>query len=72
MAYRSRNGEQPDPKVLLKGCSFRLCVLCAGHGSFPPIDCVPDNVNGVRFVRDLYEMSDDTSGAAIIASHAQA
>ncbi|CAL5229131.1 g12399 [Coccomyxa viridis] len=33
-----------------------------GHGSFPPIDCVPDNVNGARFIRDLYEMSNDTSG----------
>ena len=39
-----------------------IVSVCAGHGSFPPTDCVPDTVNGVRFVRDLYEMSNDTSG----------
>ena len=46
--------------------------LCAGHGSFPPIDCVPDTVNGVRFVRDLYEMSNDTSGTAAISCSPEA
>ena len=55
-------------RLWCKECSVRLCLPCAGHGSFPPIDCVPDTVNGVRFVRDLYEMSDDTSGTANIAS----
>ena len=54
--------------ALMHRCAVRLCLPCAGHGSFPPIDCVPDTVNGVRFVRDLYEMSDDTSGTANIAS----
>lgn len=37
-------------------------AACAGNGSFPPINCVPDTVNGVKFIRDLYEMSNDTSG----------
>jgi hypothetical protein len=34
----------------------------AGHGEFPPQDCIPDTVNGFKFVRDLYEKSNDTSG----------
>lgn len=33
-----------------------------GHGSFPPKDCIPDTVNGTKFIRDLYEMSKDTGG----------
>lgn len=32
----------------------------AGHGSFPCVDCVPDTVNGVACVRDLYEKANDT------------
>ena len=28
-----------------------------GHGSFPCDGCVPDDVTGARFVRDLYEAS---------------
>lgn len=34
-----------------------------GHGSFPCDGCVPDGVNGARFVRDLYEKAQDTTGA---------
>ncbi len=45
-----------------------LVLMSAGHGSFPPIDCVPDNVNGARFIRDLYETSNDTSGTAALVS----
>lgn len=37
-------------------------VYCAGYGSFPPQDCIPDTVNGFKYVRDLYEKSNDTSG----------
>lgn len=33
-----------------------------GHGSFPCDGCVPDPCNGARFVRDLYERSNDTAG----------
>lgn len=31
-----------------------------GFGSFAPSGCEPDTVNGAKFVRDLYEMSNDT------------
>ena len=34
----------------------------AGYGSFPPSGCVPDTVNGAKFVRDLYELAHDTGG----------
>eukprot|EP01031_Cornospumella_fuschlensis_P035735 gene35735-43344_t len=30
-----------------------------GHGSFSPQGCEPDRVAGARFIRDLYEMSQD-------------
>ncbi|CAL8464887.1 g4422 [Coccomyxa elongata] len=33
-----------------------------GHGSFPPKECIPDTVNGAKYIRDLYEMSKDTGG----------
>eukprot|EP00882_Tetradesmus_deserticola_P020819 GHRQ01022502.1.p1 GENE.GHRQ01022502.1~~GHRQ01022502.1.p1 ORF type:complete len:370 (+),score=125.81 GHRQ01022502.1:119-1228(+) len=32
------------------------------HGSFSCADCVPDTVNGARFVRDLYDKAHDTTG----------
>lgn len=34
----------------------------AGHGSFDCEGCIPDTVNKAKFVRDLYEMANDTSG----------
>jgi hypothetical protein len=34
----------------------------AGHGSFPPTGCIPDTVNGAKFVRDLYELAKDAGG----------
>ena len=33
-----------------------------GHGSFPCDGCVVDTLHGVKFVRDLYDMANDTSG----------
>jgi len=33
-----------------------------GHGSFPCDGCVPDPINGAKFVRDLYELAHDTTG----------
>lgn len=34
-----------------------------GQGSFPCDDaCIPDSINGSKFVRDLYEKSNDTTG----------
>eukprot|EP01025_Chloroclados_australasicus_P061126 TRINITY_DN796_c0_g1_i6.p1 TRINITY_DN796_c0_g1~~TRINITY_DN796_c0_g1_i6.p1 ORF type:complete len:394 (-),score=40.93 TRINITY_DN796_c0_g1_i6:193-1374(-) len=33
-----------------------------GYGEFPPKDCIPDTINGVRFVRDLYEMTGKDPG----------
>lgn len=35
-----------------------------GYGSFECDGCVPDPVLGARFVRDIYEQSGDTTGAA--------
>lgn len=40
-------------------------MLVPGFGSFPPKDCIPDTVNGAKFIRDLYEMSNDESGAPV-------
>lgn len=37
-------------------------VQTSGHGSFACTDCVPDDVNNARFIRDLYEMANDTHG----------
>jgi hypothetical protein len=37
-------------------------AAAAGHGSFSCVDCVPDSVNGAKFVRDLYENAQDTTG----------
>ncbi|GMH44725.1 hypothetical protein BSKO_12677 [Bryopsis sp. KO-2023] len=33
-----------------------------GIGAFPADDCIPDTVNGAKFIRDLYEAVNDTSG----------
>lgn len=33
-----------------------------GFGSFSCDGCIPDDVNGAKFVRDLYEKSNDTAG----------
>jgi putative glutathione S-transferase len=33
-----------------------------GHGSFPTDDCIPDTVNGAKYIRDLYELAGDTGG----------
>jgi putative glutathione S-transferase len=33
-----------------------------GSGSFPTDGCIPDTVNNAKFVRDLYDMADDTTG----------
>lgn len=33
-----------------------------GQGSFPCDDCIPDTLNGAKFIRDLYEKSHDTFG----------
>lgn len=42
--------------------------MLTGHGSFPPTECIPDTVNGAKFIRDLYEMSKDTGGVTSAAS----
>ena len=33
-----------------------------GYGSFPCTGVVPDNINNVRSVRELYELSSDSTG----------
>ena len=41
-----------------------LLLLSTGQGSFPCDDaCIPDTINNAHIVRDLYEMSNDTTGA---------
>lgn len=34
----------------------------SGYGSFGCGGCIPDTVNGAKFVRDLYELANDTGG----------
>lgn len=43
-------------------CVGGLRVLVAGYGEFSTEGCIPDNVNGAKFVRDLYEKVDDNAG----------
>ncbi|GFR42957.1 hypothetical protein Agub_g3954, partial [Astrephomene gubernaculifera] len=56
-----------DPRDEHTGWVFRSpgdppLASSTGHGSFGCEGCVPDTVNGVRCVRDLYEMAQDTTG----------
>ena len=37
-------------------------VMCAGNGSFSCEDCIPDNVNHAKDIRELYEKVNDTGG----------
>lgn len=38
-----------------------------GYGAYPCDDaCIPDTVNHVKFVRDLYELSNDTLGQFLL------
>ena len=34
----------------------------AGHGSIPPLRCIPDTVNGAKTIRELYDKAGDTFG----------
>ena len=34
----------------------------AGHGSYPPLRCIPDTVNGAKTIRELYDKAGDTFG----------
>lgn len=45
---------------------FAWCQCNTGFGSFPPKECIPDTVNGAKYVRDLYEKSNDSSGETIM------
>ena len=36
----------------------------AGYGSFPPLRCIPDTVNGAKTIRELYDKAGDTFGKA--------
>jgi hypothetical protein len=49
-------------------CAAVLLYCCcpAGFGSFGCEGCIPDGVNGAKFVRDLYELANDTGGAAVV------
>lgn len=56
-----------DPSDEHTGWTFRApndkpVSSSTGHGSFDCAGCVPDPVNGARFVRDLYERAGDTTG----------
>jgi putative glutathione S-transferase len=33
-----------------------------GYGSFSPVGCTIDHINGVKYIRNLYEISGDTVG----------
>lgn len=40
-------------------------TLHVGFGSFGCEGCVPDTVNGTKFVRDLYQLAQDTGGEGL-------
>ena len=40
-------------------------VCKSRHGSFGCEGCIPDTINGAKFIRDLYEMADDKLGAVL-------
>ncbi len=46
----------------------KFLMYGAGHGSFGCDDCIPDDVNHVKYVRDLYELSKGQTGAALFSS----
>lgn len=33
-----------------------------GYGQFPPDGCIPDPVNGAKFIRDLYDLTGQDPG----------
>lgn len=42
---------------------MRTCLFIhPGHGSFGCEGCIPDTVNGAKFIRDLYDRAGDTTG----------
>eukprot|EP00955_Chlamydomonas_euryale_P003263 35110-Chlamydomonas_euryale.AAC.1 len=43
-------------------CLFQSRVTAAGFGAFSCAGCIPDSINGVKYVRDLYEKAGDTLG----------
>ncbi|KXZ42325.1 hypothetical protein GPECTOR_161g124 [Gonium pectorale] len=56
-----------DPKDEHTGWVFRApsdapLASSTGFGSFGCEGCVPDDVNGAKFVRDLYDLAKDTTG----------
>lgn len=68
VALRARGRKYAPPAshlqllLLARPKHAMLVWLRAGFGSFPPTACVPDTVNGAKFVRDLYEMCDPGPG----------
>lgn len=56
-----------DPEDRHTGWAFRdpadpPLASSTGYGSFDCEGCIPDTVNGARFVRDLYEKAQDNTG----------
>jgi len=56
-----------DPNDVHRGWFFRSpddapVSQSEGHGSISALDCIPDTVNGFKFVRDLYDKAGDTVG----------
>lgn len=56
-----------DPEDSHTGWVFRKpsdppLTPVSGHGSIPCDGCVPDNINNAQSIRDLYILSNDTSG----------
>lgn len=58
-------------KIMAGTCALLSCLatvhgivdmLVAGYGEFTTDGCIPDTVNGAKFVRDLYEKVHDTAG----------
>ena len=73
----SRTGADPAQVVAFGGrsCTALGQGMCqnvpesvwflAGYGSFPPLRCIPDTVNGAKTIRELYDKAGDTFGKSL-------
>jgi hypothetical protein len=50
----------------IHGSDFQESCISAGNGPFTNEGCIPDPVNGAKFVRDLYDMAGDAVGDELL------
>ena len=59
---RPESGQDTHTGWVFRDPSDENVVPVSGHGSIPCDGTIPDSINNVRTVRDLYDLSNDTSG----------